>query len=120
MNLFKYKLTQYKITGEIDQILSEVFNTWEIENGNAKRWLDDKNYVSILDNLERVPFICLDKNGDELFAGDEVEFIDPVESHIWKSEIEWDRGGFVVTAGDYRPNINECADITLIKDNVEG
>lgn len=67
MNLFKYKVTRKN-----GHIFSKIFTINEIENGYAQTWLKN-NIVCDTDELKRLPYVCDDKNGEKVFAGDKVK-----------------------------------------------
>ena len=67
MNLYKYKVTRTN-----GHTFSRILTIQEIENGVAERWM---HLNSIEEReLERLPFVCDDKNGDKVFAGDKIAF----------------------------------------------
>ena len=90
MNLYKYIVTRHN-----GYTFSEIFTLGQIENGAARQWCKINQVGQ--DELERVPYVCDDKNREKVFAGDKV--ISPIYSHEG-----------IVT---YRPDF---ADYVIVKD----
>lgn len=84
MNLFKYKVTRKN-----GHIFSKIFTINEIENGYAQIWLKN-NIVCESDELQRLSYVCDDRNGEKVFAGDRVKSGKRIITIIWdKDNLQW-------------------------------
>lgn len=123
MNLFKYKVTR-QFYGPA-QILSEIFTIEEIEKGDAEKWLKEIKYVSLLDELQRLPYVTDDRNGDKVFAGDKVKWENSTYPQIY--EVRKISGGYEIASLPYSdeeprttfPLTAFYQDIELLKDKDE-
>lgn len=80
-------------------------------------WDDD---TELVDYNSIHPFVCTDKNGEKVFAGDKaigVNFMEDCSPYQVKGEVKYHEASFCIVSNYAYYQINDLLEIELIKDN---